>query len=171
MMAGGIVIAPETARQDAVIRLLEEADAYYVTLYPPESNHLLDVETLCGPDIRFFVARDGGEVAGYGALRVDPEGYGEVKRMYVRPGWRGQGLSRRLLARIEEEAEALGLTLVRLETGIRQPAALALYESAGYAYCDPFGDYRPDPLSVFMEKRLSGQGRDATGMAASIEKR
>jgi putative acetyltransferase len=74
--------------------------------------------------------------------------------MYVAPSARGQGLGRAILARIEAQATAEGLELLRLETGIHQAEAIALYRSSGYVDCDPFGDYRPDPLSRFMEKRL-----------------
>src|SRR5256886_13585633 len=73
----------ESPRQEDVMRLLAALDAYLESLYPPESNHILDVDTLCAPDIRFFVARRGGEAVGCGALRIDPAGYGEVKRMFV----------------------------------------------------------------------------------------
>jgi putative acetyltransferase len=74
--------------------------------------------------------------------------------MYVAPSARGQGLGRAILARIEAQATAEGLGLLRLETGIHQAEAIALYRRSGYVDCDPFGDYRPDPLSRFMEKRL-----------------
>jgi putative acetyltransferase len=122
-------------------------------LYPPSSNHFLDLDQLARPDIRFFVARRDGAPLACGALRV-AAGYGEVKRMYVAPAARGQGLGRAILATIEGEAVREGLAVVRLETGARQPEALALYRSAGYVDCGPFGEYQRDPLSLFMEKRL-----------------
>jgi putative acetyltransferase len=74
--------------------------------------------------------------------------------MFVSPEARGLKLGRRLLVRIEEEARREGLGCLRLETGIYQPEALGLYRSAGYVEREAFGDYVPDPLSVFMEKRL-----------------
>ncbi len=86
-------------------------------------------------------------------LRVEA-GYGEVKRMFVAPEARGQNIARAILRCIEDQAAREGLTLMRLETGIHQAAAHALYRSGGYAECAPFGEYRLDPLSVFMEKRL-----------------
>ncbi len=81
--------------------------------------------------------------------------------MYVRPAARGQGVAQALLARIEAETLAAGLTLLRLETGVRQPAAITLYERAGFARCAAFGDYRALPpesiaMSLFYEKRLAG---------------
>jgi len=149
-----VTIAQESPRQDEVIRLIEELDAYLGDLYPAESNHLLDIEALATPDIRFFVARRGGAVVGCGAMRVDSEGYGEVKRMYVHPTSRGGQIGRRLLERIENQARAEKLSALRLETGIHQPEAIGLYERAGFNRCEPFGDYQPDPLSLFMEKSL-----------------
>ena len=122
-------------------------------MYPPSSNHFLDLDQLAHPDIRFFVARREGAPLACGALRI-ASGYGEVKRMYVAPAARGQGLGRAILQRIESEAARARLAVMRLETGIHQAEALALYRSAGYVDCEPFGEYRRDPLSRFMEKRL-----------------
>ena len=81
-------------------------------------------------------------------------GYAEVKRMFVLPAARGLKLGQRILDRLEEQARREGITCVRLETGIHQAAALALYRGAGYVEREPFGEYQPDPLSVFMEKTL-----------------
>ena len=149
-----ISIAQESPRQDEVVRLIEELDSYLGDLYPGESNHLLDLESLVRPDIRFFVARRAGTVVGCGAMRLDPEGYGEVKRMFVHTTARGSQIGRRLLERIEDEARASGLFLLRLETGIHQPEAIALYRKQGFVERGPFGPYSPDPLSLFMEKAL-----------------
>ena len=149
-----LTIALESPRQADVVPLIEALDAYLSGLYPAESNHLLDLEALSAPDLRFLVARRGAEVLGCGALRVDPSGYGEVKRMFVPPAARGLGIGRRLLERIEQEARAEGLGWLRLETGIHQPEALALYRSSGFRDRGPFGEYREDPLSAFLEKEL-----------------
>jgi putative acetyltransferase len=153
MVAPPLIVRLESPRQPDVPRLLSALDAYLESLYPPQSNHLLDVESLCAPNIRFFVARRGADPVGCGALRVEA-GYGEVKRMFVAPEARGQNIGRAILRCIEDQAAREGLTLMRLETGIHQAAAHALYRSGGYAECAPFGEYRLDPLSVFMEKRL-----------------
>ena len=134
------------------MRMLSALDRYLQSLYPPESNHILDIAALCAPNIRFFVARRGVAPAGCGALRVEA-GYGEVKRMYVTPEARGRRLGRAILGCIEDQAAREGLALMRLETGIHQAAAHALYRRGGYTECAPFGEYRLDPLSVFMEKR------------------
>lgn len=149
-----IAVGIESPRQAEVMRLIEALDVYQSGLYPPASNHFLDVEALAGPSVRFFVARRNGRALGCAALRIDPARWGELKRMFVAPEARGLGLGRRLLDRIEEEARREGLGCVRLETGIDQPEALGLYRAAGYVEREAFGDYDPDPLSVFMEKSL-----------------
>ncbi|MGH7414282.1 MAG: GNAT family N-acetyltransferase [Candidatus Rokuibacteriota bacterium] len=149
-----VTIEIESPRQADVEGLLAALDAYQAALYPAESNHFLDVEALAAPTVRFFVARRGGQALGCGALRIDAAGYGELKRMFVRPEARGLRLGRRILDRIEEEARRERLRCLRLETGIHQPEALGLYRAAGYEERDAFGEYRPDPLSVFMEKSL-----------------
>jgi putative acetyltransferase len=149
------LIRIEDPRQEDVRKLLDSLDAYLQSLYPPESNHILDVDALRALDIRFFVARRRGEAVGCGALRIDASGYGEVKRMFVRPEARGQKLGRTILMHLEAKAATEALAAMRLETGIDQADALALYRSAGYVERGPFGAYRPDPLSVFMEKSLA----------------
>lgn len=149
-----VSIAQGSPRDPDVVQLIEELDAYQSALYPPESNHFLDVEALCGPDVHFFVARREGLAIGCGALCVDAGGYGEIKRMFVHPSARGLGLGRRILECIEEQARQEGLHCIRLETGIRQPEALGLYRAAGYRERGPFGEYVEDPLSLFMEKAL-----------------
>jgi putative acetyltransferase len=138
-----------------VRELIEQLDRYLTGLYPAESNHLLPVESLRRPGVVFLTARLDGKVVGCGAF-VNQEGeYAEIKRMYVVPAFRGLHIGRRLLDELERRAQAAGLPLARLETGVAQPEALLLYERAGYRRRGPFGSYSPDPLSVFMEKRLS----------------
>jgi putative acetyltransferase len=147
-------IRREPPDQPDVVALIAALDAYANALYPPESNHLLDVSALSVPEVSFLVARDGGEPVACGAILRDARGWGEVKRMYVRPDQRERGVGKRMLAEIEAIARRSGFPLLRLETGIRNTEALALYRRAGFTECGPFGDYAPDPLSVFMEKRV-----------------
>jgi GNAT superfamily N-acetyltransferase len=85
--------------------------------------------------------------------RIEP-GVGEIKRMYVCPAARGLGIGRAVLDALEAEARALGLTRLVLETGVRQPEAIALYERVGYARIAAFGEYVDSPLSVCMGKDL-----------------
>jgi putative acetyltransferase len=144
----------ERADQPDVAALIEASDAFATALYPPESNHFVDIAALRGPAVVFLVARASGRAIGCGAVLRDPRGWGEIKRMFVAEEARGQKIGARILAELERIASAEGLRLLRLETGIHSEAALATYRRAGYRECPPFGDYRPDPLSVFMEKAL-----------------
>jgi putative acetyltransferase len=126
----------------------------FEALYPAQSNHLLDIETLAGEDTRFFVVRLNGEALGCGALWLHRQ-YGEVKRVYVRPQARGRKIGHLIMRTLEQEARALDLRLLRLETGVHQPEALGLFAAAGFAQCGAFGDYPADDAnSVFMEKRI-----------------
>jgi putative acetyltransferase len=150
-----VVIALEDPRAPDVTALVRELDRMFEALYPAESNHLLDVATLAGPDMRFFVARRSGEALGCGALWLKEGDYGEVKRVFVKTEARGLKIGRLILARLEEEARRAKLPLMRLETGIHQPEALGLFAAMGFNRCGAFGDYPvDDPNSVFMEKRL-----------------
>ena len=149
-----LTIRPEAPDQPEVLALIEALDAQMAVLYPPESNHLLDIAALSDPAVTFLVVRDGGAVIGCGALKRDPRGWGEVKRMVVRPEQRGHGIGKRVLAALQAVACDAGLPLLRLETGIHNKDALALYRGAGFVEYEAFGDYAPDPLSVFMEKRI-----------------
>jgi putative acetyltransferase len=151
-------IAIETPDQPAVRALLAAGDAYMAALYPPESNHMLDLEALKKPEVTFFVARDHGHIIACAAMVNSGNGWAEIKRMFVAPAARGQQLGRRLLQKIELTAAELGVPLLRLETGVKQPQALGLYRSAGYRDIGPFGQYALDPLSVFMEKSLVSGG-------------
>lgn len=145
-------IAFETPDQPDVHALLGELDAYLYSLYPAENVYALDTASLLAPGVHFAVARDASGVpVGCGAIVVKPE-YGEVKRIYVRPQARGQGIARRLIETLEAKAAAQGCRAFMLETGPTQPEALLLYQRLGYAHRGPFGDYPADPLSVFMEK-------------------
>ncbi|QDJ48479.1 GNAT family N-acetyltransferase [Bordetella hinzii] len=147
-------ISPENARTPDVSALIEALDAYQIPLSPPESHHGVDLDTLCGPDVVFLVARDqAGQALGCGGVLL-AQGYAELKRMYVRPAARGQGVAQALLARLQAAAADAGIHRIHLETGARQAEALAFYRRQGYAECPPFGDYRPDPHSVFMVKLL-----------------
>lgn len=149
-----MLINAESPDQPEVRAMLARLDAYCAGLYTLESNHLMDVDTLLRSDALFLVARDvDGAAAGCAAL-VNRGDYAEVKRMFVDEDKRGLGTGRQLLDHIFLFAGMAGQRELKLETGIHQPEAIALYERAGFTRCAPFGDYRANPLSVFMEKRL-----------------
>ena len=152
-------ISCEHPQQPEIVCLVEQLDAYQTPLYPPESHHGIDFDALAAPNVIFAVARtEDARAVACGAMVLGPQ-YGELKRMFVHPDSRGQGIGRAILAFLEAAASAQGCRLFALETGVSQPAALALYASAGYVRGGPFGDYAPDPLSVFMTKCNTGQDR------------
>jgi putative acetyltransferase len=135
------------------VSFLQASDDYAASLYPAESNHMLDVETLLRPQMNFFGVLVDGAVKGCGGFWAHVN-YVEIKRVWVDPSARGLGLSRTLMTVLEDEARAKGFKIAQLETGISQPEALGLYRALGYVERGPFGDYKLDPLSVFMEKAL-----------------
>ncbi|MFC5462756.1 GNAT family N-acetyltransferase [Massilia niabensis] len=142
----------ETPDQPAVHELIGELDAYLYSLYPAENVYALDISSLCHSSVLFAVVRDAaGAPIGCGAIVIKPE-YGEVKRIYVRPQARGQGIARRLIEALEAKAVQSGCRTFMLETGPTMPGALALYERMGYQRRGSFGNYPDHPLSVFMQK-------------------
>ncbi len=149
-----VEIRPLAPADPAVRRLVAELDRLQTSLYPAESNHLDPIEVLEGSDVTFLAAFVGGEAVGCGAVKRMPGRYGEIKRVFVDPAARRRGVGRAIMEALETDLLTHGIDLARLETGVRQPEALALYEHTGYVRIPPFGDYREDPLSVFLEKRL-----------------
>ena len=141
--------APDSA---AARLLIEELEGQLEPLYPRESRHGYSVEKLLREDVAFYVLRRDGVPAGCGGIQIFGTEYGELKRMYVRPTFRGLGLGRRILAHLEAYALSQGVGLLSLETGIHQKAAIGLYERTGFRRIPPFGPYREDPLSRYYEK-------------------
>ena len=148
-------VALEPVDQQDIIALIDALDAYQGSLYPAESNYHLSVEALKASNVIFAVVRDDDDVAVACGAVVLFNGYGELKRMYVSPTQRGRGVAKNVIAFLEQEAVHRGCTLLMLETGIHQAEALGLYERSGYVRRGPYGDYPNDPLSVFMEKKIS----------------
>jgi putative acetyltransferase len=147
-------IAVADPSQPEIVALLRDGEAYSAKLYPAESNHHLPLNALRAPNVRFLVVRDAnGCAVGTGALALNGA-WAELKRMWVIPESRGLGISRIILAALEARAHSEGVHTLRLETGVENHAALGLYTKAGFKRRDPFGDYRADPLSVFMQKEL-----------------
>jgi putative acetyltransferase len=147
-------ISQESPDQPDVIALIADLDAYQDTLYPAEARYALDLTSLMKSNVIFMVARDAlGLAIGCGAV-VMTNFSGELKRMYVRPGNRGQGIARNLLVQLEASSLSAGCKELLLETGPYQHEALAFYTKQGYTRRGAFGDYPEHPLSVFMEKQL-----------------
>ena len=146
---------PDTA--DAVV-LITELEAQLEPFYPRASRHGLSVDQLLAEAVAFFVLRSQGTPAACGGVKLFND-YGELKRMYVRAQFRGLGFGRSMLDHLADYTRAQGITLLRLETGIHQHAAISLYERAGFERIPPFGPYTNDPNSVYFEKQLTVVGR------------
>ncbi len=101
----------------------------------------------------FFVVYQDETPAGCGGVQIFAD-YAELKRMYVRPQFRGHGLGKLMVAHLSDYAAQHGIKVLRLETGVSQLEALGLYESFGFRRIPPFGNYFDDPLSICMEKRI-----------------
>jgi GNAT superfamily N-acetyltransferase len=149
-----VVISPERPDSVDAKALIEELEAYLIPLSPPESRHGYSVEKLLEENVPFFIVRDNGTPAGCGGVKLFGSEYGKIKRMYIRPQFRGLGYAKLMLDHLADYARRHGVEILRLETGIEQRAAILLYERAGFRSIPPFGEYKPDPLSRFYEKRI-----------------
>ncbi|MEI7444658.1 MAG: GNAT family N-acetyltransferase [Burkholderiales bacterium] len=151
----------DPARPD-VFALLDEHLRDMHAHSPPDSVHALDVSGLKHPDITFWTVRDGDTLLGCGALRALDARHGEVKSMRTPSGQRRLGAGRAVLTRIVEEARRRGYLRLYLETGSTESfePAHRLYERFGFVRCGPFGDYAPDPFSVFMTLDLTAAEPD-----------
>jgi GNAT superfamily N-acetyltransferase len=149
-----IDISAERPDTPEAMELIAELEANLAPMYPAESRHGLSVQRLIEAKVAFFILRVDGMPAGCGGVQLFQSEYGELKRIYVRPQFRGRGLSKRIMEHLEGYAREQGIPLLRLETGIHQHEAIGLYERLGYRRIEPFGEYKPDPLSIFFEKRI-----------------
>jgi GNAT superfamily N-acetyltransferase len=147
-------ISQEQPNTTEAITLITELEAVLDPLYPSESRHGYNVDKLLKEGVAFFVLRADTTPAGCGGIQLVGTDYGELKRMYVRPEFRGRGFAKRIVDHLADYARAHGVDCLRLETGIYQVEAIRLYEGLGFEPIGPFGPYRPDPLSLFFEKRL-----------------
>lgn len=149
-----LAIAPSNPTCSAVRELLAELDCYLEALYPPESRHGLNITALQDKSITLFLAKIDDRPVGCGAIQLQAPGYAELKRMYVRPNMRGNGIGKQILRQIEAFAKKANVHTLRLETGVYQPEAIELYQKLGYYPIPPFDDYKEDPLCLFFEKDL-----------------
>ncbi len=142
------------------MRLIAEVQGEYVQRYGGQDDTPLEHAMFDPPAGSFYVGYLDGEAVATGAWRrcrvtvFGTSETAEVKRMYVVPRVRGAGIARRVLAHLEATAAAAGAQALVLETGLRQPEAIALYESSGYTPVPGFGHYQDSPLSRCFGKRL-----------------
>jgi GNAT superfamily N-acetyltransferase len=145
-------VSPSSAE---AVSLITELDAELLERYPALPTHGLRDRDLANPLTVFVVGRLNGEVVACGATRrLEPE-VAEIKRMYVRPPARGRGFGKQILAALEASARESGVKRLILETGDRQPEAVSLYKTAGFAPIEPYGEFKDNPASRCFEKRLS----------------
>jgi GNAT superfamily N-acetyltransferase len=154
-MLSTTVISRERPDSDDARLLITELDAYLIPLSPKESRHGYPAEKLLNEDVPFFIIRDNGIPVGCGGVKLFGSDYGEIKRMYIRPQFRGLGFAKLMLDHLADHARSQGIAILRLETGIAQREATGFYERAGFQLIAPFGEYKPDPLSRFYEKRIA----------------
>jgi putative acetyltransferase len=148
-----VIITAERPDTTDAMALIAELESQLDPFYPRTSRHGMSVERLIAEGVAFFVLRSDGTPAGCGGVKPFDD-YGELKRMYVREQFRGMGFGRSMLDYLADYTRAQGITLLRLETGVHQHAAINMYERWGFYRIPPFGSYTDDPLSVYFEKRI-----------------
>jgi len=155
-MGNGLRIIEDDLSGEAIAALIRFHFDEMHQWSPPDSCHVMTVERLRSPDVTFYSAWAGDELAGCGALKRIDDGHGELKSMRAAPAWRGKGVGRAMLLHLIAEARARGYRRLSLETGSSAPfaAAQGLYAAHGFTVCGPFADYRLDPFSVFMTREL-----------------
>ncbi|HVT65300.1 MAG TPA: GNAT family N-acetyltransferase [Mycobacteriales bacterium] len=147
-------IRDEAYDSPAAQQLIAAVQGEYVVRYGGPDEAPIDGAEFAPPDGLFLVGYLDNKPVATGGLRRHGDGEVELKRMYVVPEARGKGLSRIMLAELEERARGLGAGRIVLETGNRQPEAVSLYETSGYTRIEGFGFYADAPLSISFEKTL-----------------
>jgi putative acetyltransferase len=154
-VADGVIAVDSPGAAD-VRALLARHLEFTTATSPPEDMHALDADRLRDPDVTFFSFRSGGELLGVGALKRLDGQHAEVKSMHTAAQARGRGIGRAMVGHLIGVARQRGYRRVSLETGSMPEfaPARALYASAGFAPCPPFGAYVPSPNSTFMTMEL-----------------
>ena len=140
--------------QEDAAELFAASEAAMAELYPPESNHFVGPEVFAEEGNLLIGVFIGEKPVGCVGWVMTSATEAEVKRLFVDEHHRSAGGGRALMEALHEKARKAGLTVLRLETGIHQVESLSLYRSLGYVDIETFGDYLPDPLSIFMEISL-----------------
>jgi GNAT superfamily N-acetyltransferase len=149
-----VAMRPVGYDDPVAVDLVERVQQEYVRRYGGRDAAVVDPAEFAPPEGLFLVAEVDGVPAGCGGWRVHAPGVVELKRMYVDPGFRRHGIARRLLAELEATAAAAGHGRLVLNSGGRQPEALALYARAGYTPVPGYGIYAESPEAVFLGKVL-----------------
>ena len=150
----GIEFRIQSPSLPAAVALVGELDRELAATYPGYPVNGIDAAAFDAGNGVFVVGYVDGEPVAMGAFRPHQDA-AEIKRMFVLPHFRGRGLSRAMLEFLEQEAWRRGYRRGLLETGIKQIAAVGLYESAGWRETEPFGDYDVNPSSRCYAKILA----------------
>ena len=151
-----IVITQERPDSADAFQLIDELQKQLnPEMYPDASRHGYSVDKLLREGVTFFVTRHDEIPAVCGGIKLFGTEYAEVKRMYVRPQYRGLGLGKLMLDHLAGYAQERQVNILRLETGIYQTEAIKLYERFGFERRGPFGEYKVDALSIYFEKRIT----------------
>lgn len=155
-----VTIAEDDPLEPDVRRLIDEHLANAQRHSPPENVHAMGAEQLTGDGVTFYSLRAGGEVLAVGALQHLEEGHGEIKSMFTTAAARGAGHGRTMLEFLLTAARGRDYRRVSLETGTMEyfAAARALYRSAGFEECEPYGSHWANPHSVCMTRELDSSG-------------
>jgi GNAT superfamily N-acetyltransferase len=148
-----------SARYEDALPLVDALSAELTARYGGGPASVAHPEQFLPPYGVFLVASDGGVDLACGGVRRLEESIGEVKRMYVVPSARGRGISRLLLQALVGHAVEIGYAELWLETGLRQPEAMRLYESEGFVSIARYGQYKDEPESRCYRLLLRGAGR------------
>lgn len=157
-MENGLDIRVDNLEGPEVLALLREHLDSMENTTPAESRHALDLAGLRDPGITFWCVWDGPALAGFGALKHMTESHAEIKSMRTATSHLRRGVASKMLQHLIQEAATRGYSRLSLETGSMEyfEPARRLYATFGFASCPPFGDYRPDPNSVFMTLDIAG---------------
>jgi GNAT superfamily N-acetyltransferase len=149
-----IEFRPASLDAPVSLDLIEAVQQEYVVRYGTRDVSELAVAEFTPPQGIFVIGWDADQAVACGGVRLVTPDVGELKRMYVAPAARRRGIARAMLANLESQARTLGVTRLRLETGLHQPEALSLYASAGYVETEPFGPYAGAPLARHFARSL-----------------
>lgn len=140
-----------------VVNVFADIDRLINSLYPVATAQSLKLEELSEENVYAIGLKNEDGIIACGAIVKQNDGvlYGEIRRLYVKPSYRGRGFSRRIMQNLLHYAGETKIPLIRLETGPKQTESISLYEDLGFERCASFGSYKDDPQSVFMELGLS----------------
>ena len=153
-MSPSAELRPVSYADPVAQHLIERVQQEYVVRYGGRDAAVVDPAEFSAPLGLFLVAEVDGVPAACGGWRAQGDGVVELKRMYVEPAFRRRGLAATLLAELERTAAAAGHRHLLLNSGDRQPEALALYARAGYTPVAGYGVYADSPGAVFLAKEL-----------------